>query len=125
MIAAMSTTKILLIEDNEDVADSQRMVLQDLGYKVLVTSPASAELAFDQWRPDAVLLHLGHPNSTWLDLAERFALEDEAIPVIGLTAWDPAMFDEHPARRRLVALVPRPGRVPDLERVLPPVDGSR
>src|SRR5207237_7828478 len=55
--------RVLIVEDNQDAADSLRMVLELFGCEVTValTGPAGIEAARD-WRPDIVLCDIGLPG---------------------------------------------------------------
>ena len=118
--------KLLLVEDNEDLALSQRLLLEDLGYRVLVASSASAEAAFDQFEPDGVLLHLGHPNSPRLDLARRFRAADSDVRIVGITAWGVDTFAQPQSMSdALDALAAKEGPIEDILEALKPLAPPR
>ena len=113
-------TKLLVIEDHEDSADALRQLLEHFGYRVMTVGPDSAEAAFEQFEPSCVLLHLGHPNNPWLDLAHRFHLARPGVEVVGLTGWHPSAFDKQETESELMALLPKGAPIVELIKILPP-----
>jgi CheY-like chemotaxis protein/anti-sigma regulatory factor (Ser/Thr protein kinase) len=61
--AAQTRSRILVVEDNRDAADSLRMLLELYGYDVTVayTGPTGVEKA-KAWKPDVVLCDIGLPG---------------------------------------------------------------
>jgi PAS domain S-box-containing protein len=55
--------RILVVEDNQDAADSLRMLLELYGYEVTVAySGPEGVAAAEEWRPDVVLCDIGLPG---------------------------------------------------------------
>jgi CheY-like chemotaxis protein len=61
--SARRRTRVLIVEDNQDVADSLRYLLGLRGYEVRVayTGPEGVRLA-QEWPPEVVLCDLGLPG---------------------------------------------------------------
>ena len=99
--------KIVVVEDNADVADTLAAWLEDLGHHVWVarSGPSGIDLVA-QHRPNLVLCDLGLPDVDGLEVCRRVRrLQIEAQPVmIALTGWgraddrkrtQEAGFDDH------------------------------
>lgn len=81
--------KILLIEDDDLVADSLARALKSSGYLVECTaSPTRAELVLKTESYDAVILDLGLPEMDGLDFLKRIRSHKIGTPVLILTARD-------------------------------------
>ena len=70
--AAGSGTKVLIVEDNKDAAESLRMILQFSGYAVSVahTGPDGV-MAAQRTPPDVVVCDIGLPGFDGFEVAER------------------------------------------------------
>lgn len=83
------TFHVLVIEDNDDVRDSLRALLQMHGYRVDVA--ADGEEGVRQalsLRPEIALVDLGLPRLNGLDVAKRLRAEmGDDIMLIACTAW--------------------------------------
>jgi DNA-binding response OmpR family regulator len=65
----MALARMLVIEDDEDVARLEQTVLERAGYEVRVTSSGAEGLELaDTYRPDIVLLDVGLPDISGLDV---------------------------------------------------------
>ena len=81
--------RILIVEDDQDVAGLMRVILRKNGYDVAVSENGKAGLALSsRHRPDAILLDLNMPEMGGFDfLKHRHDFPDlGTIPVIVLTA---------------------------------------
>lgn len=79
---------ILLVEDDPLLRDAFRMLLEDAGYRILeAASVAEAMASIEAERPALVLLDLGLPDGSGLDVARRLREQREtrAIPVVAMT----------------------------------------
>jgi CheY-like chemotaxis protein len=76
--------RILLVEDNRDIAEGFALLLQDLGHEVRVAhdGPAALEVALS-FRPELVLLDIGLPSMDGWEVARRMrelpGLEDPVL----------------------------------------------
>lgn len=87
--APPGTYHVLIIEDNDDVRDSLRTLLEMHGYRVDVA--ADGEEGVKQaleLRPEIALIDLGLPRLDGLGVAKRLRAElGENIMLIACTAW--------------------------------------
>ena len=82
--------RVLVIDDNQDAADSTAMLLGVLGAQPHVAYDGESGLAaLKTWRPDLVLLDLGMPGMDGFEVARRIRADAETatLPVIALTGW--------------------------------------
>jgi len=85
-----STCRILVVDDNTDVADSLGMVLRVLGAEVRVVYSGSAALkALDAFNPTVVLLDVGMPEMDGYELARQIRQQPRfhEVKLIALTGW--------------------------------------
>ena len=80
------TTRILIVDDNADSANSLSMVLDSLGHltRVVLDSREARAAAFD-FKPDVAILDIGMPYLSGLDLARKFR-ETPSLKHICITA---------------------------------------
>jgi signal transduction histidine kinase len=103
----MPPLKVLIIEDNDDVADTLAAALEEVGHRVWIArnGPSGVELV-QQAQPNVVLCDLGLPGMDGLEVCRRVrALPAATQPVmVALTGWgresdrgrtDAAGFDHH------------------------------
>lgn len=81
--------RILLAEDDEVLADGLSRSLRAAGYAVdCVTSGRDADLAVSTQSFDLLILDLGLPHLSGLDVLRRLRARDNPLPVMILTAAD-------------------------------------
>jgi signal transduction histidine kinase/CheY-like chemotaxis protein len=82
--------RVLVVDDNQDAADSLGILLQLLGAEVMVVHDGPSALdALESFKPAVVLLDLGMPGMGGLEVARRMR-EDPghgAITLVALTGW--------------------------------------
>jgi len=115
-----SQHRILVVDDNEDAADSLATLLEVLGYQVRVAYDGpEAIAAADEFRPEAGLLDIGLPRLSGYDIARHIrSTRGTEVLLVAITGWGQeedrrrareAGFDHHftkPADfERLVSLV--------------------
>ena len=77
---------LLIVEDEVVLARNLEKAFKREGFTVRqVGGAAEAERAFRESRPDIVLLDLGLPDGSGLDVLERFTAEDPEVPVVIVT----------------------------------------
>jgi DNA-binding response OmpR family regulator len=84
----MSKPRVLVVEDDTEIADVLRRSLRIEGYDVKVSGDGPH--ALDQagvFEPDAVVLDLGLPGMDGIDVARRLREEGD-VPILILTARD-------------------------------------
>jgi len=90
-MAATSYSRILLIEDNHDTADTLRMLLEIVGYDVQVSYSGTAGVRVAcEWVPDIVVSDIGLPDLTGYEVASQLRQNQVTanIPLIAVTAYD-------------------------------------
>ncbi|MBX3437853.1 MAG: response regulator [Planctomycetaceae bacterium] len=102
--------RVLVVDDNRDAANLLTLMLTKSGFQCQsVFDGPSALLAVDDFRPEAVILDLGMPGMSGLEVAERLRAKerDERLLLIAVTGWDKehdrlrsrqAGFDHHVAK---------------------------
>jgi len=81
-------TRVLIIEDEESLADPLAYLLRKEGFETTVVTDGPSALAeFDRARPDIVLLDLMLPGMSGTDVCKQLRLRS-SIPVIMVTARD-------------------------------------
>lgn len=79
-------TRVLVVEDDRDIASAVALELEHAGYEAKVEGDgAGALLAADDWSPHLVVLDLGLPSIDGIDVCRRLRSES-GIPILVLTA---------------------------------------
>lgn len=81
--------RILVVDDNEDAADSLATLLDVVGYQVKVAydGPEAIEAA-DAFRPDAALLDIGLPHLSGYDIARHIrGTRGQQVLLVAITGW--------------------------------------
>jgi PAS domain S-box-containing protein len=106
-IRAPKSFRILIVDDNQDSADSLAKLLEVMGHDVEVAYDGAEGLAAaSESRPDVVLLDIGMPQLDGYETCRRIHAEPwgREILLVALTGWgqdedrrktDEAGFDEH------------------------------
>src|SRR5690606_18619987 len=88
--SAVERARVLLVEDNPDVAESMALLLELLGHQVRVVDDGLAALdSARAWRPEVVLIDIGLPGIDGYEVARRMRA-DEGIPhalLVALTGY--------------------------------------
>jgi CheY-like chemotaxis protein len=87
-MADAPTLRILIAEDNPDVASSMKQLLEGLGYKAhVVNDGESAIKAVGEFQPQVILMDIGLPNLSGYGAARRIRAENPGMPmrIIALT----------------------------------------
>ena len=107
-------SKVLVIEDDADTRDGLRLRLTASNYDVVLTQEGDNAVALAQKvKPDLILLDLGLPGIDGLSVLRKLKLTQVSAPVIVLTAWDEAAFEEAALAAGARAYLQKP--VPDSE----------
>ncbi|QGM46068.1 PAS domain S-box protein [Methylocystis heyeri] len=121
MRKALSSHRVLVIEDNLDVADSFALLLKTLGATVQVANDGAHGLeAFADLRPDLVFVDLGMPDMNGYETARRIRERPggKDVTLIALSGWGGAdarkRTEECGCDRHLV----KPVEIQELEKIL-------
>jgi len=98
--APLGTERILLVDDEEMLADIGKMILESLGYVVTVRTQSLEALSTFHDRPDffdAVITDQTMPEMTGMDLARRMLEIRPDIPIILCTGYS-ALISEKQAK---------------------------
>lgn len=86
-MSGRSRSDILLVEDTPTLARSYIQFLRDEPYDIQhVELGKDALRAYEERRPDAILLDLRLPDMDGMDILKHVAEQDESLPVIVITA---------------------------------------
>ena len=81
--------RVLVVEDDGDIADVLQRSLRLEGYEV--RTAADGQSALDEahaFLPDLIILDLGLPKLDGVDVARSLRREEDAVPILMLTARD-------------------------------------
>ena len=105
--AVQGPTRVLVVDDSRDGADSLRALLELLGAEVRrTTTRPTALVAVSAFQPEVVLLDIGMPGMDGFEVARRIRLHPKSrkVTLIALTGWghekdrrdsEAAGFDHH------------------------------
>lgn len=114
---SMSKTKVLIVEDDDDLRRGLTWRLQESGYEIVTAPDGVAAISVARHEhPDVVLLDLGLPAGDGLKVLERYAnLPDvSAIPVVVLTGRDPRTAEPATRKFHVAAFLQKPADNKDL-----------
>ncbi|MBB6496573.1 CheY-like chemotaxis protein [Methanococcus maripaludis] len=78
--------KILVVEDEEDILNLVRIILEINNYKVIVAHDGYQGLEMVKENPDLILLDIMMPGMTGWEFLDKIRADGYDIPVIVLTA---------------------------------------
>jgi signal transduction histidine kinase/DNA-binding response OmpR family regulator len=89
-LAKAAARRLLVVDDNQDAADSLALLLGTAGHEVRVYTDGPAALAAaDNFRPDMVLLDIGLPGMSGYEVAQRLRSRPghEGVLLVALTGY--------------------------------------
>jgi DNA-binding NtrC family response regulator len=111
MPGSAETANILIVDDEERVAETLALILSTLGYAVRVaTSAENALEIMTNWRPDLAILDVMLPKMNGIDLAIIFKVSYPDCRVL-LFSGQPeagALLDEAHRKGYLFEILPKP-----------------
>jgi CheY-like chemotaxis protein len=84
-----SRPKVLVVDDNEDAADSLATLLDVMGYSVRIAydGPEAIEAA-DEFQPEVALLDIGLPRLSGYDIARHVRQKrGRDVLLVAITGW--------------------------------------
>jgi CheY-like chemotaxis protein/anti-sigma regulatory factor (Ser/Thr protein kinase) len=90
LAATPSGHRVLVVDDNQDAAESLAMLLRLYGHDVRVAHSGEAALkAVEAYSPDAIFLDIGMPDLDGYEVARRLRTrpESERVILAALTGW--------------------------------------
>jgi CheY-like chemotaxis protein len=125
--AAPSGRRLLVVDDDPDVADLVRQLLEGSGYRIEAAADGAAALrALALRRPDAILLDLLMPQMDGFDVIRALQEDAErrAIPVIVLTAKMLTRKERRLLKKHVMAIIEKDGLdraalIEELKQVVP------
>jgi CheY-like chemotaxis protein len=84
-----SRPKVLVVDDNEDAADSLATLLDVMGYSVRIAydGPEAIEAA-DEFQPEVALLDIGLPRLSGYDIARHVRQKrGREVLLVAITGW--------------------------------------
>jgi signal transduction histidine kinase/CheY-like chemotaxis protein len=82
--------RILVVDDNQDAAETAALVLRDMGYQVRTAHDGLAALAvLDDFAPELAMLDIGLPTMDGYELANRLKADERTrhMPLIAVTGY--------------------------------------
>ena len=91
-VAAVRSLRVLVVDDNRDVAGSLALVMGLMGHEVeVVHDGPSAIERLAAWEADAILLDIGMPGMNGYDVARRIREQGrEGLMIVAVTGWGAA-----------------------------------
>jgi signal transduction histidine kinase/ActR/RegA family two-component response regulator len=120
--------RILVVDDNEDAAESLGLLLRAMGHEVCIAHDGAAALEqVDALMPDVALLDIGMPGMDGYELAGRLRA-NAALPhlvIAAVTGWGEAQDRKRAEAVGFDHVFRKPIASGDLARVLAGVEGAR
>jgi len=113
VLRARSRRNILLVEDEPMIAEAISMLLEEEGMEVTVEHTGGDALnRMQHHRPDVVVLDIGLPDMSGLDVYERIRAQWPDLPVVLSTGHGEGVGE--PAGKKLVRLLRKPYQIEEL-----------
>ena len=86
---APASPRVLVVDDNEDAADSLATLLGVMGYEVRIAYDGpEAIVAADEFKPAVALLDIGLPKLSGYDIARHVrAQRGDEVLLVAITGW--------------------------------------
>lgn len=121
--APVGSRRVLVVDDNEDSAESLRMLLEMDGHQVRTAHDGRDALAAAQeFQPEVVLLDIGLPDMSGHEVARRLARDprNRDVTLAALTGWGQAEDRRRSAEAGFQHHLVKPVHPAELKRVLTP-----
>ncbi len=116
-----ATRRILVIDDDHDVADSLVMLLETFGVDVRVAYGGEAGLeTLRQFKPELIFLDLGMPKMDGYETARRLRdlPEGRAVKLVALTGWAQEQISDRAREAGFDCQLTKPAAFEDLQKLL-------
>ena len=113
--------RILVVDDNQDSANSLAMLLRLLGNEVRTANDGlEAVDEAERFRPEIILMDVGMPNLNGLDATRRIREQPwgNAVRIIALTGWGQDGDRERSREAGCDGHLVKPVNLPDIEKLL-------
>jgi signal transduction histidine kinase/ActR/RegA family two-component response regulator len=120
-VSARTKNKILVVDDNQDAADSLAMMLRLLGYEIHAVHDGLEAVEAARWfRPDVVLLDIGLPKLNGYEAARRIREQPwgGTIVLVAISGWGQEEDKRRARRAGIEHHLTKPVTPADLERLL-------
>lgn len=82
--------RVLVVDDNQDTADSLALMLEAMGHEARTAYDGARAIALaDEFRPDLILMDIGMPRFNGFQAAQRIRAQPWAdrVVLIAITGW--------------------------------------
>jgi CheY-like chemotaxis protein len=113
--------RILVVDDNQDSADSLAMLLNMLGHEVKTANDGeSALVTATEFRPDVAILDIGLPKVNGYDLARQIREQPwgHDVVLVALTGWGQEQYRRRSAESGFNHHLTKPVEFDVLQRIL-------
>ncbi|MCK8495204.1 ATP-binding protein [Spirosoma sp. RP8] len=113
--------RVLVIEDNQTLADMTARLVALSGYEARVSySGMDGLVVAEQWRPDVILLDLGLPHLDGFEVNRRLREQSwgQSLPIVALTGYSPQSFQARTEQAGFAAYLIKPLNLPQLRKLL-------
>jgi FixJ family two-component response regulator len=105
----MARSLIAVVDDDESVRRSTRLLLESFGYRAAIFESAEGFLRFGPFRDTSCLvLDVQMPGMDGLQLQSQLAAQGCGIPIIFITAYDDQEYRRRAMRAGAVAFLGKP-----------------
>ncbi len=116
-------SKILIVDDNDDIREMLALLLEMQGYKVVVAADGEqAVVVAERERPELILMDIMMPHLNGLEAARRIRQNPELaqVPIIGISAFSdqPTKSEADPEAFGWSAWLRKPIDMDELEQLL-------
>ncbi len=110
MDSALTSTRVLVVEDDPDVAGVLHDLLTDEGYRVTVSSDGQSLAAAQANPPNLILLDVMMPGMDGPEVCRRLQADPRtrAIPVVFITAVAPSLTAQRLAGCQYAGIIRKP-----------------
>ncbi len=116
--------RVLVVDDNSDLAESMSAVLELLGYEVRsATSGGDALTCMESWLPQVVFLDLTMPDMSGVEVVERARAASwcESIMLVAMTGWSAGVERDRALAAGFDLFVEKPVDMDTLQTLLAPL----